>query len=86
MLDTIYIVMDKWRVVRMTKNPPSLLRNERVIKIHISVNNEIFKEPTLQGTIEITDNGQDFDLAIEYHKQMIVELQQEKKNEENKEK
>jgi len=81
MLDTIYIIMDKWRVVRMTKNPPSLKRNERVIKLRISVNNEIFKEPTLQGMVNITNNGQDFDLAIDYHKQMIVKLKQEKENE-----
>jgi len=73
MQDTIYIILSSDKVVRMTKTPPSLKRNERVVNLLVNVDDKIFEEPTLQGKVDITNNCQSLNLQIHYLEQQLIE-------------
>ena len=74
MRDRIYLVLSNNKVERMTKNPPSLEANEIYISLKVNVLDEVFKRPVFWGEINVSDNGNGFDLDIKEMEQTIERL------------
>jgi len=64
MKDKIYLVISPNRVERMVKNPPSLRPNEIFITLDVSIPQAVFKRPTFQGNINVTEEDEKFELEI----------------------
>lgn len=74
MNETIYLVLDKWGVKRMTKNLPSLNRGEIPVKLNVTVAEEAFREPVLVKEVTIEDWRQGVDIAdVEFKESVITE-------------
>jgi hypothetical protein len=54
-IDTIYIVFDKYGVKRMTKKAPSLSRGEVYTKLRFEARDGVFREPVLETSVVIED-------------------------------
>lgn len=75
MKDTIYLRMDRYKVVGMTKSMPGTVdRGEIVVKVEVTAAQDAFREPSLVRTIEVTDWRDGIDLAdVEFRQKFITE-------------
>ena len=55
MKKTGYLILNKNGIVRSTKNRPGLDWNEICCKVTIDIPDELFKRPTLEAVLKITD-------------------------------
>jgi hypothetical protein len=55
MRETIFLVVSKHRVERMTKRLPDLARGEIPVKLIIEVADTAFREPVIERKVEIID-------------------------------
>lgn len=56
MYDEFYLIVTRYKVERMTKNPPGALRRgETVVKVSITMAETAFRPPTLERAIVIAD-------------------------------
>lgn len=55
MQETIFLVISRQRVERMTKSLPSLKRGEIPVKIVVRVAATAFREPVIEREVEIVD-------------------------------
>jgi hypothetical protein len=55
MRETIYLVLTRHKVERMTKRMPDTGRGEMVVRVNVKVEDTAFREPTLVREIVITD-------------------------------
>jgi hypothetical protein len=53
--ETIYLVVSRHKVERMTKNLPDLRRGEIPVKLVVTVADTAFREPVIQREVEIVD-------------------------------
>ena len=73
MKETIYLVVSREKVERMTKNPPSLNRGELPIKVDVTVSPKAFTTPTISQEIYIDEWNEDLTLAdVEMKKNFIT--------------
>lgn len=75
MKDTIYLRLDRYKVVGMTKSMPgSVDRGELVVKVEVTVDADAFREPSLVRKIEVNDWRDGIDLAdVEFRQKFITE-------------
>ena len=79
MKETIYLVVSKNRVERMTKTLPSLYQGEIPVKLVVEVAETAFREPVLKRKVTIDDWHEGVDIAdIEFRKNIITEEEAEK--------
>lgn len=57
MKTTFYIVLNKRGPVRMTKNSPSLARDEIAVGLKLTVPENVFRNPTVMAEIEIPERA-----------------------------
>jgi hypothetical protein len=55
MKDTIYLAINRTGVVRMTKRPPSLYRDEVGVKLTVQVPDASFRPSLLEATLEVSE-------------------------------
>jgi hypothetical protein len=55
MRETIYLVISRHKVERMTKNLPDLHRGEIPVKLRVEVADTAFREPVIERHIEVVD-------------------------------
>jgi hypothetical protein len=53
--ETIYLVLSRHKVERMTKRLPDTARGEIMVRVNVRANETAFREPTLVREIEIID-------------------------------
>lgn len=73
MKDTIFLVVTRRKVDRMTKSLPNLYSGEYVVKLEVDVSETAFREPTITRKIEIVDWREGIDLAdVEFTEKFIT--------------
>jgi L-ascorbate metabolism protein UlaG (beta-lactamase superfamily) len=55
MRETVYLVVSRHKVERMTKNLPELKRGEIPVKVIVTVADSAFREPVIVREIEVVD-------------------------------
>lgn len=79
MKETIYLVVSKNKVERMTKTLPNLYRGEIPVKLSVEVDETVFREPVLERKVTINDWREGIDIAdIEFRESIITEEEAEK--------
>lgn len=79
MKETIYLVVSKNKVERMTKTLPNLYRGEIPVKLSVEVDEIAFREPVLERKVTINDWREGIDIAdIEFRESIITEEEAEK--------
>ena len=79
MKETIYLVVSKNKVERMTKTLPNLYRGEIPVKLSVEVDETAFREPVLERKVTINDWREGIDIAdIEFRESIITEEEAEK--------
>lgn len=79
MKETIYLVVSKNKVERMTKTLPNLYRGEIPVKLSVEVDETAFREPVLERKVTINDWREGIDIAdIEFRENIITEEEAEK--------
>lgn len=74
MKETIYLVVSKYKVERMTKNLPNIYRGEVVVKLNVSVTEKAFNPPTLDQQVIVDDWRDGIDLEdVEFRQNFITE-------------
>ena len=74
MQETVYMVIDKWSVRRLTKNMPNLSRGEYVVKLIVTVDEEAFSEPLVTKEVHVEDWRQGVDIAdVDFKETVITE-------------
>lgn len=56
MRDKIFLVADCSGVVRMTKRPPSLHREEVAVSISVNIPDGVFRHPIIAVTLEVPED------------------------------
>lgn len=56
MKDRIYLVANCSGVVRMTKRPPSLHREEVAISVSVSIPDGVFRHPIIAVTLDVPED------------------------------
>src|SRR5690348_16030327 len=78
MKDVIFLVVDRTKVVRMTKRLPELARGEIPVKLVLTVEESAFREPVLERQVTVTDWRDGLDLAdVEFKETFITEAEAE---------
>lgn len=73
MKDTIYLVITRHKVDRMTKNLPQLYSGEFPVKLEVEVADSAFREPLITRKVEINDWREGVDLAdVEFKESFIT--------------
>jgi len=73
MKDTIYLVISRNKVERMTKNLPQLYIGEYPVKLEVEVAETAFRNPTITRKVEINDWREGIDLAdVEFKESFIT--------------
>ena len=79
MKETIYLVVSKNKVERMTKTLPNLYRGEIPVKLSVEVDETAFREPVLERKVTINDWQEGIEIAdIEFRESIITEEEAEK--------
>lgn len=79
MKETIYLVVSKNKVERMTKTLPNFYRGEIPVKLSVEVDETAFREPVLERKVTINDWREGIDIAdIEFRESIITEEEAEK--------
>jgi hypothetical protein len=74
MIETIYLVADRYTVKRMTKGLPQLHRGEIPIKLELTVEDAAFREPVIEKQVHVEDWRQGVDIAdVEFRETTITE-------------
>jgi hypothetical protein len=74
MKETIYLVVTRSKVERMTKNLPQLDRGEIPVKLHVTVDEKAFREPVIEKHVEIDDWREGVDIAdVEFRGSIITQ-------------
>lgn len=74
MNETIYLVVDRYGVKKMTKNLPALNRGEIPIKLELEVEASAFRAPVIEKHIRVEDWRQGVDIAdVEFKETIITE-------------
>jgi hypothetical protein len=55
MRETVYLVVSRHKVERMTKNLPQLSRGEIPVKLIVEVADTAFREPVIERKVEVVD-------------------------------
>lgn len=63
MRETIYLVVSRHKVERLTKNLPELKRGEIPVKVLVEVADTAFREPVIERKIEVVDWRDGLDLG-----------------------
>jgi hypothetical protein len=78
MKDVIFLVVDRTKVIRMTKGLPSLHRGEIPVKLNVTVADSAFREPVLERDVEVVDWREGIDLAdVSFEQSVITEEEAE---------
>ena len=73
MKDTIYLVITRHKVDRMTKSLPKLYSGEFPVKLEVEVAGSAFREPLITRKVEINDWREGVDLAdVEFKESFIT--------------
>lgn len=73
MKDTIYLVITRHKVDRMTKSLPKLYSGEFPVKLEVEVADSAFREPLITRKVEINDWREGVDLAdVEFKESFIT--------------
>lgn len=54
---SLWLVLNRGGSVRITREQPGLSPSERAMRLTVTLPKSIFKTPTLEGSITITDDG-----------------------------
>jgi hypothetical protein len=74
MQETIYLVVDRQRVEKMTKTLPTLRRGEIPIKLTLTVDEKAFREPVISKEVTIHDWRDGIDIAdVEFRGSVITQ-------------
>ena len=78
MRETVYLVISRYKVERMTKNMPELKRGEIPVKILVEVEDSAFREPVIERTVTVVDWREGIDLGdIDIREATITEEEAE---------
>jgi hypothetical protein len=78
MRDTIFLVVDRYKVVRMTKRLPDLAKGEIPVKLVLVVEETAFREPVLEREVTVADWRDGLDLAdVDFKETFITEAEAE---------
>lgn len=78
MRESIYLVVSRRKVERMTKSLPSTSRGEIPVKINVEVNEDAFREPVIVKDVIINDWREGIDMAdVDFEGTMITEEEAE---------
>ena len=73
MKETIYLVVSRRKVERMTKTLPNVYRGEVVAKLNVNVTDKAFDPPTLDQDVVIDDWRKGIDLEdVEFNQNVIT--------------
>lgn len=76
MKDTIYLVVGRQGVRKMTKRLPDLGRGEIPVKLVLDIDQKAFREPVIEQQITIADWRQGMDFPdIDMHEMFITEAE-----------
>lgn len=76
MKETIYLVVSRHRVERMTKRMPELSRGEIPVKLVLEVDPSAFREPVIEKHVIIEDWRQGIDIGdVELREGIITETE-----------
>lgn len=76
MKETIYLVVSRHRVERMTKRMPELSRGEIPVKLVLEVDPSAFREPVIEKQVIIEDWRQGIDIGdVELREGVITETE-----------
>lgn len=74
MKESIYLVVSRRKVERMSKNLPSLHRGEIPIKINLEVDEKAFREPVIAKDVYIEDWQEGTDISdVEFKGSVITQ-------------
>lgn len=78
MRETVYLVISRQRVERMTKNVPELKRGEIFVKVLVEADASAFRPPTIEQSIVISDWRQGLDVPdVDLTEMTITEAEAE---------
>lgn len=78
MKETIFLVVSRRTVERMTKNMPALNRGEIPIKVEVTVEESAFREPVLVKEVYVEDWREGIDIAdIDFKQTFLTEEEAE---------
>ncbi len=74
MKDTIYLIVNRWKVERMTKNVPQLKKGDYVCRVDVTVKEDAFTEPMLVKEVTVENWREGVDVSdIEFSEPYITE-------------